>query len=360
MTRKMKALIKARSEPGLVLDEVDVPTPGPDEVLIQVLATTICGSDVHIYRWDDWAQRNIRPPLIIGHEVAGRVVAVGRHVEAWKEGDYVSVETHIVCGRCRACRTGNMHVCYRLQILGVHRPGSYAEYVCVPAMNLVRNDPRWHPAVASIQEPFGNAVDTVLCEPVAGARVLVTGCGPIGLMAIGVARAAGADWVGATDPNAFRRSLALQMGADRVWDPTREPVLDLIMEATQGEGVDVVLEMSGHPAALDLGLKALAMAGRVALLGLLPTPVSTDLTDGLIFKGARMYGITGRHMFRTWYQVQAFLRDGKVPLERLITHEYPLEAFEAAFRQMEAGDCAKVALYPNLELVRPLHGLASA
>jgi threonine 3-dehydrogenase len=150
------------------------------------------------------------------------------------------------------------------------------------------------------------------------------------------------------------------MGADRVWDPTREPVLDLIMEATQGEGVDVVLEMSGHPAALDLGLKALAMAGRVALLGLLPTPVSADLTDGLIFKGARMYGITGRHMFRTWYQVQAFLRDSRVPLERLITHEYPLEAFETAFHQMETGDCAKVALYPNLELVRPLHGLASS
>ena len=355
MARKMKALIKADARPGLVLDEVDVPTPGPGEVLIQVAATTICGSDLHIFHWNQWAQRHVRPPMIIGHEVSGYIAAVGPGVDGVREGDFVSVETHLVCGRCRACRTGNMHVCYRLRILGVDHPGTYAEFVCVPAMNVIPNAPDLHPAVASIQEPMGNAVDTVLCEPVAGKRVLITGCGPIGLMAIGIARASGAEWIAATDPHPYRRRLAASMGAHFVWDPLHEPVLDLLMEHTHGEGVEVVLEMSGHPSALDLGLKALAMNGRIALLGLLPDTVNVNLTEGLIFKSARMYGITGRRMFATWYRVKAFLRDRKVPIERLITHEFPLEDFERAMHLMETGECAKVALYPNPELVQPLY-----
>lgn len=349
----MKALVKTHPGPGLELQSVPIPEPGPGDVLIQVYAATICGSDLHLYKWNPWAAERIQTPLILGHEISGRVVARGPGVKQPLEGTYVAVESHIVCHHCRACRTGNAHVCYNLQILGIDRHGGYAEYVTVPAENVIPVDESLHPAVVSMQEPFGNAVDTVLAEPIVGKRVLVTGCGPIGLMAIAVARACGADMIMATEPNPYRRELAVKMGADRVYDPTRDNVPEAIRALTHGEGIDVVLEMSGHPKAIELGLEVLAMGGRISLLGLPDAPVTLNLTEHIIFKSARVYGITGRKLYQTWYQTQTLLGQGKVDLLPLLTRAYPLTEFETAMETLLHGEAAKVALYPDPELIKP-------
>ena len=352
MTDTMKALMKRSPGPGLEFTEVPVPTPGPGEVLIQVHAATICGSDLHLYKWNAWAAERIRPPLILGHEICGRIVARGRDVRFPPEDAYVAVESHIFCGHCRACRTGNAHVCYNLKILGIDRNGGYAQYVLIPAQNAIPVDESLHPAVVSMQEPFGNAVDTVLAEPVVGKTVLITGCGPIGLMAIAVARACGADRIFATEPNAFRRDLARKMGADVVLDPLHEPVVEYLRDETRGHGVDVVLEMSGHPDAIRTGFEVLAMAGRISLLGLPGKPVEINLTDDIIFKSARVYGITGRHLYETWYRVQTLLGKAGVDLLPLLTHTFPLAEFQTAMELLLNGRAAKIALLPDPELVQ--------
>lgn len=343
----MLAVVKAEAAAGAQLQRVPVPTIGSRDVLVKVRATTICGTDLHIYRWDAWAQSRITPPMVFGHEFCGDVVAVGDEVSTIKIGDFVSGETHIVCGHCYPCRTGQFHICRNVKIVGVDRAGCFAEYVAIPAINAWCNDPKLDPAIAAAQEPFGNAVHTALSTDLATKSVLVTGCGPIGLFAIGIARASGARRIFATDINPSRLELAQQMGAT---DPLNagDDVVARIMEATAGGGVDVLLEMSGHPTAINQGFGALRHGGYAALLGLPGRPLANfDLANHVVFKGATIYGVSGRKMYETWYQTQALIEGGKVDIAPIISHRLPLEQFEQAFEMMLAGEAAKVALFPG-------------
>lgn len=342
----MRAAVKTQAAPGAELREVPIPQPGPGEALVQVKATTICGTDVHIYVWDEWAQSRIRVPQIIGHEFSGVVVDVGPGVTHVKAGDHVSAETHFVCGHCPQCLTGQAHICKDTRILGVDRDGCFAEYVVVPAQNLWKNDPSLPFEVASLQEPMGNAVHTVLSGPVAGKTVAVVGCGPIGIMAVAVARAAGAAKVLAVDVNPYRLELAKAMGAHVLIHAGEEDPVARALEVTGGNGVEVVCEMSGHPAAIRQGLKMLANGGRIAMLGLPTQDVPLDITNDIVFKGVTVQGITGRRMYETWQQTSGLLASGQVNLEPLITHRFPLERFAEAFELMKSGRCGKIVLIP--------------
>ncbi|GAB6932155.1 MAG TPA: L-threonine 3-dehydrogenase [Calditerricola sp.] len=346
MSGTMRAVVKTQAAPGAELRDVPIPKPGPGEALVQVKATTICGTDVHIYVWDDWAKSRIRVPQIIGHEFSGVVVDVGPGVTHVKVGDHVSAETHFVCGHCPQCLTGQAHICRDTRILGVDRDGCFAEYVVVPAQNLWKNDPALPFEVASLQEPMGNAVHTVLSGPVAGKTVAILGCGPIGIMAVAVARAAGAAKVFAVDVNPYRLELAKAMGAHvRIHAGEEDPVAR-VKEATGGSGVDVVCEMSGHPTAIRQGFKMLANGGRMAMLGLPTQEVPLDITNDIVFKGVTVQGITGRRMYETWQQTAGLLASGQVNLEPLITHRFPLERFAEAFELMKSGQCGKIVLIP--------------
>lgn len=342
----MRAVVKARAATGAELQTVPVPHIGPRDVLVKVRATTICGTDLHIYRWDTWAQSRICPPMVFGHEFSGDVVAVGEEVLTVKAGDFVSGETHIVCGHCYPCRTGQYHICRNVKIVGVDRPGCFAEYVLIPASNAWRNDPNLDPAIAAAQEPFGNAVHTALSTDLATKTVLITGCGPIGLFAVGIARAAGASRIFATDVNPARLEMARMMGATDPLDGTGD-VVDEILAATDGEGVDVLLEMSGISAAIKQGFGALRFGGYAALLGLPGKPINNfDLANHIVFKGATVYGVSGRKMYETWYQTRALIGSGKVDIRPIISHRLPLNAFADAFEMMLDGTAAKVALFP--------------
>jgi threonine 3-dehydrogenase len=344
----MRALRKVRRERGADLTEIPVPRPGPGEVLLRVEAASICGSDLHIYGWDAWAPGRVPVPMTFGHEVAGRVVATGPEVHHIRPGALVSAEGHVFCGFCPPCRRGRMHICENLKILGVDFDGGFAEYVVVPERNVWEVDRRISPDVASIHDPFGNAVHTVFIdgggEEIIGSTVVVVGCGPIGLFAIGVVRAAGARQVIGIEPNEYRQDLAKRMGADHVVDPLATDPVAAVAEATEGHGAEVVLEMSGVPRAIDQGTRMIAPGGRMALLGLPPGPVELDLTDQVIFKEARLYGVTGRELFRTWEQTTTLLATGMVDVTPVITHRFSLEQFEEAFEVMMSGRSGKVIL----------------
>ena len=343
----MRAVVKARAAAGAELQTVPVPKAGPRDVLVKVRATTICGTDLHIYRWDAWAQSRIHPPMVFGHEFSGDIVAIGDEVTTVKVGDFISGETHIICGHCYPCRTGQYHICRNVKIVGVDRPGCFAEYVVIPASNAWRNDPQLDPAVAAAQEPFGNAVHTALSTDLATKTVLITGCGPIGLFAVGIARAAGARQIFATDVNPGRLEMARTLGATHPIDAASN-VVGEIMAATDGNGVDVLLEMSGHPAAINQGFQSLRYGGYAALLGLPGRPIDNfDLANHLVFKGATVYGVSGRKMYETWYQTRALLGEGRVDIRPIISHRMALEEFQQAFEMMIRGEAAKVALFPN-------------
>jgi threonine 3-dehydrogenase len=345
----MRALRKTSAGPGAELSEIPVPSPGPGEVLVQVEAASICGTDLHIYRWDPWAAHRITTfPLTFGHEVSGRVVALGPETHRPAVGTFVAAETHLFCGHCGMCRTGKMHICENLRILGVDVDGAFADYLVMPAVNAWSVDPRIAPDVASIQEPFGNAVHTVFTpgtDPeLATSSVAVLGCGPIGLFAVGIVRAAGARTVIAVEPNEVRLRLAKQMGADVLIDPGAEDAIEAVRAATGGHGADVVLEMSGVPAVIEQGTRMLRSGGRMSLLGLPTGPVSLDVADQVIFKEARIFGVTGRELFRTWEQTTTLLADGMVDVTPVITHRFPLDRYEEAFDAVAAGRSGKVIL----------------
>jgi threonine 3-dehydrogenase len=349
----MQAFVKTERGPGGQLLTVPDPKPGDDEVLIRVRASSICGTDLHIWVWNEWAQNRVRHvPMIIGHEVSGEVVGLGKRVKSLKLGDHVSAETHIVDGTCYQCRIGKMHICENVQILGVDRNGVFAEYAVLPELNAWKNDPHLEPELASIQEPLGNAVHSLLpeenLEDIAGGTVLVTGCGPIGLLAILVARKLGARKVFATEVNPLRAGLAKKMGADHVLDPTDPnlPAAKTIREETEGRGVDVVVEMSGHPSALKLAFDALTPGGRVSLLGLLDKPATLDFNDAVIFKAAKIHGISGRRMFETWFQVKGLLADPgfREKMAQIITHRVPIPELPRAMELLESAHAAKVSL----------------
>jgi threonine 3-dehydrogenase len=346
MQEMMKAVVKTRAGPGFELCKVPVPQIGPKDILIRTRATSICGTDIHIYNWDPWAARRIKPPVIIGHEFCGDVVEIGSHVTEISLGDFVSAESHIVDHTCDLCRTGMAHICRNTQIIGVDRDGSFAEFVSIPAANAWHNPPSMPPEIAALEENFGNAVHTALETPVVARKVLVTGCGPVGVMTIAVARAAGARSIYASDLSDFRLDLAKKMGADLVINPQRASVTDLVFDATNGEGVDVLLEMSGSPTAIREGLNLMKAGGHAVMLGLPSKPFELDLGNLVIMKGITLHGIAGRKLWETWYEIRGLLRSGAVNLEPVVTHRFRLEEFEQAFQTMIGGDSGKVVLFP--------------
>ncbi|WP_417900499.1 L-threonine 3-dehydrogenase [Bacillus haimaensis] len=346
MNGKMKAIVKHHRGYGAELQMVDIPQIKEDEVLIKVKATSICGTDVHIYTWDEWSESRVNPPYVFGHEFAGEIVEVGSKVTNVALGDQVSAETHIVCYECPQCLTGDYHICKNTKIIGVDTHGCFAEYVALPAVNVWKNPKDMPYDVASVQEPMGNAVHTVLAGDVAGKTVAVIGCGPIGIMAVGVAKAAGASQVIAIDLNEYRLDLATKMGATTVINAKENNPVDLVMELTDGNGVDVICEMSGHPIAMNQGFKMVTNGGRVSILSLPVRPVELDITNDIVFKGVTVQGITGRKMYTTWQQVSRLLKSGQVDVKPMITHHFPLEDFEKGFDLMISGQCGKVVLQP--------------
>jgi threonine 3-dehydrogenase len=347
MANTMQAVVKAEAAPGIELREVPVPTPGPGEVLVRVQAASVCGTDLHIYEWDPWAKGRIHPPLIPGHEFSGAVAAVGRGVTTVREGDLVSAEMHVACGKCLQCRTGLAHVCQHVRILGVDADGAFASYAIIPESNIWKLSPSIPHEYASLLDPLGNAVHTVLAGTIAARTVAVTGCGAIGLMSIAVAKACGAARVYAVEVNAHRRKVAEQMGADLALDPNTDNVESLVREATDGTGVDVLLEMSGHPEAMRLGFSLLRTGGRASLLGIPSRPFELDFARDIIFKGATVQGINGRKMFETWFQMEALLATGKLNLEPVITHRLKLSEFHKAMELLQSGEAIKVVMRPE-------------
>jgi threonine 3-dehydrogenase len=349
----VKAYVKTTRGPGGEIQTVPDPKPGANEVLVAVRASSVCGTDFHIWVWNEWAQSHVkRVPIIFGHELSGEVLEVGPGVKSLAVGDHVSAETHIVDGTCYQCRTGKMHICEHVEVLGVNRNGVFAEYAVLPEVNAWKNDADLDPALASIQEPLGNAVHSLLpednVEDLAGRNVLVTGCGPIGLLAILVARTLGARKIFATEVNQVRINLAKQMGADRVINPV-EAGPDLartIIAETEGNGVDVAVEMSGHPASLRLVFDALTPGGRVSLLGLFDKESTLDFDDAIIFKAAKVHGIFGRRMFETWYQVKGLLAkpEFRAQMGRIITHRVPISDLPRAMDLIRSMQAAKVSL----------------
>ncbi|MGH9685038.1 MAG: L-threonine 3-dehydrogenase [Candidatus Acidiferrales bacterium] len=345
-TDTMKALRKPRPERGAVIESVPIPTFGPTDVLVRVRAASICGTDLHIYDWDQWSASRIHPPMTFGHEFCGVVEKIGDEVDSVRPGDFVSAEMHLSCGHCRPCRAGQQHLCQNVRILGLDGDGCFAEFVRIPARNIWKIDPAIPEHYAAILDPLGNAVHTVLSGEIAGQNVVVTGAGPIGLMAIAVARACGCALVIVTEVNAHRRELAKKMGADEALNPNQSGVVQHVRDATGG-GADVLLEMSGHPAAIRQGFQILRSGGRASLLGIPKEPVTLDLVNDVILKGATVHGIFGRKMFETWVQMTELLKHGKLNLEPLFNERLPLEKFADAFSLLEAGKAGKILLYPN-------------
>ncbi|MBI3536378.1 MAG: L-threonine 3-dehydrogenase [Chloroflexi bacterium] len=346
MPKTMQAIVKPRAGAGLELREVPVPTIGAREALVKTRAMSICGTDLHILHWDPWAANRLKPPLIVGHEFCGDVVEIGRDVTQIKTGDFVSAESHIIDNTCDLCRTGNGHICRNTKIIGVDRDGCYAEYVAMPAENLWLNPPDMRAEIAALMENFGNAVHTGMATPVVARKVLVTGCGPVGLMTILVARAAGARSIYATDISDYRLNLARQLGATLTINVTREKAIEKIFAVTDGEGVDVLLEMSGAPSAIRDGFALLKKGGAAALLGLPGKAFEFDLGDLVILRGITVYGIAGRKLWDTWYEARGLIRSGAVDLSPIITHKFKMADFEKAFATMESGESGKVVMIP--------------
>ncbi len=347
MAGTMKALRKMQAAKGLQMDTIAVPLIGPTDVLVRVKTASICGTDLHIYGWDRWSQGRIKPPVTLGHEFCGTVERVGDEVRAVKPGDFVSAEMHVNCGHCHQCRLGEAHICQNLRIIGIDQDGAFAEFVKIPASNIWKLDAAIPEHYGAILDPLGNAVHTVLAGPIAGQTVLVTGCGPIGLMSIAVAKACGSSTVFATETNEKRRAMARKMGADVVLNPAAEDAVAKILAETNGTGVDALLEMSGNPTAIQQGFKSLRAGGRASLLGIPTENVPLDLVNDVIFKGATVQGIYGRRMYETWVQMTALLQAGRLNLEPLFGERASLDKFENAFTLLQGGLAGKILLYPN-------------
>jgi threonine 3-dehydrogenase len=347
MPKTMQAVMKAVPAPGAEVREVKVPEFGRSDVLVKVKVASICGTDLHIYEWDRWAQRRIHPPLIPGHEFCGEVVAYGDEVTSVKEGDFVSAEMHVACGKCLQCRTGEAHICQNVRIIGVDSDGAFAEYVVIPESNIWKLDPAIPLDYASILDPLGNAVHSVLAGEIAAKTVAVTGCGPIGLFSIAVARAVGAAQVFAIEVNEHRRKVAAKMKADLVLDPSSQNVQKEILEHTSGLGVDVVLEMAGHPQSIRTAFDVVRRGGRISLLGLTSKPISLNFSEDIIFKGITVQGINGRRMYQTWYQMTALLKAGKLDLHPVITDRIAMKDFSKAMERLKTGEASKILVYPN-------------
>jgi threonine 3-dehydrogenase len=338
----MKALVKSRRAPGIWMENIAEPKVGPNDVLIRIRRTAICGTDMHIYNWDAWAQKTIPVPLAVGHEYSGEIVEVGSEVRGFKPGDRVSGEGHITCGYCRNCRAGRRHLCRNTVGVGVSRPGCFAEYLALPAVNAFKLPPAIDDEIASILDPFGNATHTALSFGMVGEDVLITGAGPIGIMATAVARFVGARHIVVTDVNDYRLALAKRMGASRAINVTRESLDSTMQDLGMEEGFDVGCEMSGNPAALRELIRTMHHGGSIALLGIPPGDTAIDWNQ-VIFKGLVLKGIYGREMFETWYKMASMLQSG-LDLKPVITHRLPIAEFQRGFDIMGSGQSGKVIL----------------
>ncbi|WP_417849109.1 L-threonine 3-dehydrogenase [Thalassoglobus sp.] len=338
----MKALVKRKSEVGLWLEDAPMPTVDSNEVLVRIEKTGICGTDLHIYNWDEWAQKTIPVPMVVGHEFVGEIVEVGANVRDFYPGEIVSGEGHVVCGHCRNCLAGRRHLCAETSGIGVNRPGAFAEYISIPQTNV------WHHAegidreIASIFDPFGNAVHTALSFDVLGEDVLITGAGPIGCMAAAVVKYAGARFVVVTDVNPWRLELAQKMGATRVIDVRNESIENVQKELGMKEGFDVGLEMSGNESAFQGMLKNMCHGGKIAMLGIPPKPIAIDWNI-VIFNMLTIKGIYGREMYETWYKMTVMLQGG-LDISPVVTHRFPVDDFEKGFEVMNSGQSGKVIL----------------
>ena len=338
----MKALVKTRAQVGLELKEVPTPEPGPDDVRIHIMKSSICGTDLHIYDWDNWASHNIDIPLTIGHEYVGTVDKVGTNVHDYSPGDLVSGEGHIVCGRCRNCLAGRRHLCHDTLGVGINRPGAFAEYLIIPVANVWPCDSKIPPAILTCFDPLGNATHAALSFNVIGEDVLITGAGPIGLMAASIVRHIGARHIVITDPNPYRLELANKMGVSLAINPNEQTITDTMNHLGMKEGFDVGLEMSGSPKALDSILKNMSHGGKIALLGLLPD-TTTTAWNKVIFHGLTIKGIYGREMFETWYKMTTMLQSG-LDISEVVTHQMSYKDFTDGFDLMRSGQCGKVVL----------------
>jgi threonine 3-dehydrogenase len=342
MQKTMQALVKKKREPGLWLDEVPVPSVGINDVLIKIHKASICGTDVHIWNWDAWSQKTIPVPMTVGHEFVGTVAALGNNVTDLEIGDVVSGEGHIVCGRCRNCLAGRRHLCYKTSGVGVNRPGAFAEYLCIPVTNVWHADPAIPMDLLAIFDPFGNATHTALSFPVLGEDVLITGAGPIGIMATAIVRHAGARHVVVTDMNPYRLELAKRMGATLAHNIQDGPVADVQKTLGMREGFDVGLEMSGSGDALKEMLANMCHGGKIALLGIPTKEMSFDWNT-VIFNMITLKGIYGREMYETWYMMQSMLQTG-LDISPIITHRFHYTQFEEAFEVMRSGNAGKVVM----------------
>ena len=339
---KMKALVKKFAKPGIWMDDVDVPSIGQDDVLIRIKKTAICGTDIHIYEWNEWAQKTISVPMVIGHEYVGKIVELGSNVKSVKAGDIVSGEGHIICGFCRNCLAGRRHLCKNTLGVGVNRPGCFAEYLSVPVANIWRTDPAIPEELYSIFDPLGNAVHTALSFDLVGEDVLVTGAGPIGVMAAAIAQKVGARFTVITDINPYRLELARKMGIKHVFNAKEINIGEIQKELGMKEGFDVGLEMSGSKIAFADMVNNMACGGKIALLGLLPSDTTIDWGK-IIFQGLRIKGIYGREMFETWYKMAALIMAG-LDVMPVITHRFKADDFQEAFEIMASGNSGKIIL----------------
>ncbi|MGI9238473.1 MAG: L-threonine 3-dehydrogenase [Woeseiaceae bacterium] len=341
----MKALVKAKPERGIWMQDITTPDVGHNDVLIKVNRTAICGTDIHIFKWDDWAQKTIPVPMAVGHEFSGRIVDMGIEVRGFNLGDRVSAEGHITCGVCRNCRAGRRHLCMNAIGVGVNRAGAFAEYLSVPAFNVFKLPDAITDDMASILDPLGNATHTALSFDLVGEDVLITGAGPIGVMAVAIAHYAGARHVVITDVNDYRLELARKMGATRALNVTRETIDDTMRDLGMEEGFDVGMEMSGNPDAFRDMLRTMHHGGKISMLGIPPGDMAIDWNE-VIFKGLVIKGIYGREMFETWYKMSSMLQSG-LNMEPIITHHFDIAEFQPAFELMESGKTGKVILHWN-------------
>jgi threonine 3-dehydrogenase len=342
----VKAFAKVRPEPGITQIDAQLPNPNTHEVLVKVRVTSVCGTDYHIYKWDEWAKAHIRPPRIIGHEFAGEIVETAPDVTTHKVGDLVAAESHIACGRCYQCRTGNAHICEKLEIIGVDVDGSFADYVKIPEQNAWPLPKEIPIETGSVLEPLGNAVHAAFAADIAGTDLSIFGCGPVGLSAAALASVSGALSITAVDINDYRLGLAKRMGASKTINSKQlDPVAE-IHKDTDGRGSGVVLEMSGNEEAIRQAFQAVRNGGTVILFGLPSGDVRLNVGDALIFKEAHVRGIVGREMFKTWYKLEAILKSGKLDLQPLITHRMSLNQIDAAMKLVASGECGKIVLAP--------------
>ncbi len=356
MAQTMRAIRKAAPGMGLTVESVPVPKPGDHDVLVQVEAASCCGTDVHIWKWDSWAQGRIKPPLTLGHEFAGTVVDVGSRVENVRVGDYVSAESHVTCGMCFQCRTGQAHLCPRTSILGVDQAGAFADYVVVPEMVIWQNDrEKLPPEIATLQEPFGNAVYVTMGQDITGLSLAILGCGPIGLFCIAIAKASGVAQVYATDVIDFRLDLARKLGADKVFDAATTTAQQII-DANHGSGLDIVLEMSGAPQAIDTAFDIVRNGGRVILFGIPSRPVEIDVAEKMIFKNLTVLALNGRRIFDTWYKTRWLLESGVINLRPLISKEMSFDGINDAMETLASGQACKIIIRPDKKVERPATG----